>query len=117
MENKFKLDKEKIQTLIEHAGMAPSGGNIQPWKVLVEGETIRIKLDPQRSNNFLDIGYYASFFALGTFTENLCITANELGLKYNIFFPKFTDISSTIVEIVFSGKRSETNLEEKILFE
>ena len=117
MHNDFKLTQEDIQALIEHAGMAPSGGNVQPWKVFVSGNDFDIKLEPSRSNSFLDIGYYASLFAMGAFTENLCITADALGLEYTIAFPTFVDVSSSLVKITFIGKKGKKDAEQKSLFD
>lgn len=87
---------ENIQRLVQAGGRAPSGGNVQPWRV--EARVIRadnqrgsrpkfhidIWLDRQRSDSFLDIERYASLLALGAFAENVAITAPGLGLDYEV---------------------------------
>jgi nitroreductase len=44
------LTASEIAGLCEAGAMAPSGGNAQPWQVVVAGGRLRIGLDPQRSD-------------------------------------------------------------------
>ena len=68
-----------ITTIIEAASRAPSGGNIQPWLVSINDNSIVIKLNSRKLGTILDVSNYGSLFALGSFTLNAIITANHLG--------------------------------------
>lgn len=47
------------QWVVEHAMLAPSGGNCQPWRFYSEGEALHLVHDRQRSINRLDVGHRA----------------------------------------------------------
>lgn len=97
----FKLTDKEIKALIEAGGKAPSGGNVQPWKVNVSCNTLELRLDEKRSTSFLDVGRYASFFALGCFLENLLIAADYLGLKYELKVNEYKNINQPLVVVSF----------------
>lgn len=97
----MKLTQEQIKKLCESGGMAPSGGNIQPWKVEAYDNVLELKLDPVRSSSFLDVGQLASVFSLGSFFENLSITASSLGLSFDTKFQEFKTIDDAVVRIIF----------------
>ncbi len=45
-------DKDKIKEILKLAGSAPSGGNIQPWKVYVLNEESKKELIEKTLHNF-----------------------------------------------------------------
>ncbi len=101
----FKLTISEIEKLCTLGGLAPSGGNMQPWKVLIrERQILELKLDEKRSISFLDIGRLASFLALGAFTENVCIAAETFGLHYNLEFGDLKNIIEPMVKITFLNR-------------
>lgn len=115
--NDFKLTKEEIEKLCIAGSMAPSGGNSQPWLVtVINGNTFELKLDKKRSESFLDVGKYASFFALGCFSENLLIAAEWLGLKYEFKFLGYRGISEALVKIVFTARQNIPRITEDSLY-
>lgn len=105
LENTFSLTKNEIKCLAIKGGMAPSGGNAQPWQIDVNKNLILLKLNQKRTNNFLDIGAYASILALGCFLENITIEADSLGLKYTITNLPFKKINDPLVKITFLGRK------------
>ncbi len=105
----FKLSSKEIEKLCISGGMAPSGGNTQPWKLIIEKNIIFIKLDPTRSESFLDIEHYASFFGVGCFLENIIIEADALGLLYKIELKEFSTIVNPIVVIKFHARGKNRN--------
>lgn len=109
------LNDYEIKTLCESGGLAPSGGNIQPWKVIVRKNSIELKLDPVRATSFIDVGRYASIFSLGSFLENVCITAETLGLKYTVEYSEPDTSNMPCVKIYFLDK--EKNPVEHPLYE
>ncbi|MBK8013487.1 MAG: hypothetical protein IPK13_19295 [Deltaproteobacteria bacterium] len=76
------LDHE-IEQLLDAGARAPSGGNIQPWRVRASPSSLEISLDPIRSDSFIDVGRYASVLAIGAFAENVSICAHSLGLEFD----------------------------------
>lgn len=78
------LSKELIDFFCTAGSFAPSGGNIQPWKVDAYSDYIDISLDPQKSNSILDYQTYASVFSIGSFVENMCIAIEQKKIDNNI---------------------------------
>lgn len=116
VEDKFKLSKREIQKLAEYGGMAPSGGNLQPWKLIFTTQNLEIRIDPNRSNSFLDVGRYASIFALGCLIENISITAESLGLLFEVNYPKYKDVNDTVAKIEFINRRSVNKKNRHVLY-
>jgi nitroreductase len=72
--------RAEITWLVQSAGMAPSGGNDQPWRFAWHaGRTLDCYLDRARSGSFLDYDCCASYLALGAAAENAMIAATALG--------------------------------------
>jgi len=105
MKEDFKLETNEIEKLCEAGAMAPSGGNTQPWKVLIRKNVFEIKLDPKRSDSFIDVGRYASIFSLGCFTENVCIVADYMGIKYELQFIDSKKNNDPFVRISFKSRQ------------
>ena len=108
----FKLTDLEVKTLCQAGAAAPSGGNVQPWKVEIESRNIvNIFIDKSRSGNFLDIGSYASYLAIGSFFENMKIAANYLGLVFKVVYSKSNNLDKPIIKIetIAIMKSGETN--------
>ena len=78
------LTKEHTRALVQAGGAAPSGGNIQPWRVTAGATELEVWLDERRSTSFLDVSRYASVLALGSFAENVAIEARARGLSFSL---------------------------------
>jgi hypothetical protein len=65
--------------LVAHAAMAPSGGNMQPWRFHAEGEQLWLSLDRARAGSLLDVRDRPGHLALGAALENLEIAAAASG--------------------------------------
>lgn len=102
----FVLNRSDIKQLCIAGSKAPSGGNAQPWKVVVRGNILDIVPHPTRSISFLDVGKYATFFALGAFLENLLIQAESMGLQFTTQI-KYKKDASLFVRLVFTGKNNK----------
>ncbi|WP_106400770.1 Rv1355c family protein [Actinocorallia populi] len=62
------------------AGLAPSGGNVQPWSITSDAaDGIRIELDPAASTG-MDIGYRGSAVAVGAALYNARVAAAAYGV-------------------------------------
>ncbi|MGN9908426.1 nitroreductase family protein [Phytohabitans sp. LJ34] len=92
------LTREEIADLCAAGVAAPSGGNAQPWRVTVAGDRLEVGADPARGS-FLDVGGYASAFAVGCFAENVAVAARARGLDHTVAVREGT------VVFTFTGRR------------
>jgi hypothetical protein len=70
--------------ILESGALAPSGDNLQPWKIGWEGDTLRLSVDTSRDQSLYNFQYRASLIAIGAMIENIVITAPEFGLTTQI---------------------------------
>ncbi|MFE6860316.1 Rv1355c family protein [Nocardia sp. NPDC057668] len=68
-----------VDAVLACAQLAPSGGNVQPWKLRREPAAVVIELDPARSSG-MDIGYRGSAVAVGAALYNARAAAAARGL-------------------------------------
>lgn len=102
-----------INQLINHATLAPSGHNTQPWKFLVEDNIIRMYPDFQRSLPVVDPDNHALYISLGCALENLVISAKQDALKSTVeYFPE-----DELEECIRVTLTEESTQKEQELFE
>jgi hypothetical protein len=70
---------EWARYLVAHAAMAPSGGNVQPWRFHVEPARLWLSVDRARERNLLSVERRPAHLALGATLENLDIAAAASG--------------------------------------
>ncbi|MBN7817937.1 Rv1355c family protein [Algoriphagus pacificus] len=79
------IPQNDLRDIIEHANMAPSGGNVQPWHwILDEKSIIHLFHDKTKSDSFLDFLGTGSLIAFGAALENLRLKAAYLGYEIEI---------------------------------
>ena len=100
------LRTEELRELLELGAMAPSGGNVQPWRARATSSSVELFLDSSRSNSLIDVNRCASLMALGSFTENVTIAANRLGLVHDVAVQDEEDPAQLIVRFSFRGRTS-----------
>jgi molybdopterin/thiamine biosynthesis adenylyltransferase len=83
LKGQLELSDNVIETLIEAAASAPSGGNSQPWKFIWRKSIKKLFLffDESRSHSLLDFESKASYLAIGAAAENLVLKAHDLNLE------------------------------------
>ncbi len=84
MENKI------IQQILQAAVQAPSGDNVQPWKIEVSENLTQLKLInlPEKDNSIYNYEQMASYIAHGAAIENIVIASGQLGYKADLeLFP------------------------------
>ena len=79
-----KLTNVELKELIKFGIMAPSGGNIQPWKWCIKDCSLLLLNDPNRSASILNYNNSASFVSFGAATENIVLKAHEMGYEVEI---------------------------------
>lgn len=87
--NRGTREREFIDTLVERATMAPSDGNMQPWRFSWRNEALHVFRDPARSGGQDDeFGGFMALVAVGAALENINITAAAKGRDADIaLFP------------------------------
>lgn len=70
-----------LTTLLEAAGLAPSGDNCQPWRFEVDeaSRTIALTIDPSRDPSPMNAGQRMARIAVGAALENLLRAARRVG--------------------------------------
>jgi hypothetical protein len=101
----FQLTLGELHRLVEAGGMAPSGGNIQPWHVTATDDTLGVRFNLPRATSFLDVGRLASALAAGAFVENVTIAAESLGLRFTLVLGETTDDDAPLAQLRFTGRR------------
>jgi nitroreductase len=97
---------ELARFLVEHAVLAPSGGNSQPWHFYYGDDTLWVVHDRTRSRTLLDGRSNASsvaLLALGAAIENIAVAAARRGYRTNIqAFPR-PDDPRTVAALRFAN--------------
>jgi len=106
-----ELTNSEVKELVKYAIMAPSGGNVQPWKWLFKDRNLMLFNDINRCNSILNYKNTASLISLGAATENLILKAHQMG--YEVEINKFplgieNDIIATFT--FFREKTANTEL-------
>jgi len=78
------LSQLEIEELVKYATMAPSGGNVQPWKWLFKDQTLMLFHDLNRTASILNYKNTASLLSLGAATENLILKAHQMELEIEV---------------------------------
>ena len=82
------LSSEQIEDIVYHACLAPSGGNIQPWKWVYKDGQLALFFTELDNDSLLDFDGNASLIALGAAIENAVLRAQKLGVNVKIdYFP------------------------------
>ncbi|GCD76602.1 hypothetical protein JCM31826_00840 [Thermaurantimonas aggregans] len=100
----IRLSTEEIESLIRAAAVAPSGGNVQPWKWLLFEDTFYLFLNPKRAFSFLDVDHLGSYLALGAALENFETAAKALHLKTHLQFVSNHEFPNLIASIQIVGR-------------
>jgi hypothetical protein len=84
--------------------LAPSGGNCQPWRVVVRGDSIEVELD-RRQTTAMDVEFRASYLAIGAAVLNMRIAAAQRGVLGTVdCFPGGPNVAPVAVFTLGSGR-------------
>ncbi|MFC0448308.1 Rv1355c family protein [Rhodococcus jostii] len=73
------VSHDAVDTVVNAAARAPSGGNIQPWTITADVEGLSISLAPEHTTA-MDVEYRGSYVAVGAALHNARIAASAAGL-------------------------------------
>ncbi len=79
-EHSTPIDPEQARALVDAAILAPSAGNLQPWRFLLDRGRLFVFHDGERGDSALDSGRLIPAVDVGTCLENIQLKAAELGL-------------------------------------
>jgi molybdopterin/thiamine biosynthesis adenylyltransferase len=78
--------RTEIAEDVAHAAVrAPSGGNCQPWRIVMDDTSIQISLSAEESAT-MDVGFRASAVALGAATFNMRVAAAAHSVSSSVSF-------------------------------
>ncbi len=78
------MKKEEIEKIIEAGNHAPSGGNSQPWKFIVENSKLQVVALPGKDHRILNFRNRGTYIAHGALMENIYFASKNFGYE-----PKF----------------------------
>lgn len=105
------LTNDEIEELVKYAIMAPSGGNVQPWKWLFKDKNLMLFNDINRCKSILNYKNTASLISLGAATENLILKAHQMG--YEVELNKFPlGLGNDLIITFKFYKNKSTNTEK-----
>jgi hypothetical protein len=76
-----ELSPEVMEQLVEAGGMAPSAGNMQPWKFMWLNKQLLLLHDISRSRSAFDPDNRIAQIAMGACLENIVLRAHSLALE------------------------------------
>ena len=85
---------------------APSGGNVQPWRIDGSGAEVVIRLAPEHSTT-MDVGLRASAVALGAAVYNARVAAAARGALGQVAYEESGDATPLTARIRFVDGRDE----------
>lgn len=80
----IELTTSEVEEIVKHAIMAPSGGNVQPWKWLYKDKNLLLFNDVNRCVSILNYKNTASLISLGAATQNLILKTHQMGYEVEI---------------------------------
>lgn len=87
--------------LLKAGQQAPSGENIQPWKLNGKKNTIHLQLNPEADLSLFNLKQTASTIACGAVAENISIAASKYNLDAKIKVKTAADDGNLSAEINF----------------
>jgi len=93
------IPEEVINYLLKAGQQAPSGENIQPWKLKNKKNTINMMLNTTADRSLFNLNQTASIIACGAVAENISIAASRYNLNAEIKVESLPDNESLSAEI------------------
>lgn len=96
------MDKGIIEKIIEAGNHAPSGGNSQPWRFIVEHDAIKVIMLPEKEHPVLNFKERGTYIAHGALLENMRIAARSLDYEALFNFLPEPGVSAAVTFRPFS---------------
>ncbi|KOX34202.1 hypothetical protein ADK67_04515 [Saccharothrix sp. NRRL B-16348] len=85
-----------VRYLVDHAVLAPSAGNAQPWHFYWADDRLWVAHDRERGRNLMDPRSRTALLALGAAVENVVVAAAARGLAATVEPFPFGDVVAAI---------------------
>lgn len=114
----FKLDKfdDKLKFLIMYAILAPSSHNTQPWNFLIEGNSILIFPNHQKTLIYADRSNRELYISLGAALANLLIAAAYFNIDFQVEYLSEDDLRDPAAVVSFKESKLKGENSLKTLF-
>lgn len=104
------MSRELAEEFARAAALAPSAGNVQPWRFLLSAGRFFLFHDKDRSRSHWDPDHLMSHIALGACLENIRIVASSKGIPLTID-TKAMSLSDPLVAVIEAGAASAPSQE------
>ncbi|TMQ67437.1 MAG: hypothetical protein E6K78_04880 [Candidatus Eisenbacteria bacterium] len=94
---------ELARALVGAAILAPSNWNSQPWRMEVDGGSIRLLADPTRALPVTDPDRSGMLVSLGAALENMLVTMRAYGLRPTVRYFPAGDSRGPVAEVTWTG--------------
>ena len=91
----MSIEREVLLEILRDACRAPSADNTQPWRFIVESDTIRVINTGDQVESIFNYRQMANHVSLGACIENLCVSAEGHGFQVDLTL--FPDPSNRLV--------------------
>jgi len=91
-----------VDEMVTAACLAPSGGNVQPWKWVYNNGRLFLFHDIHFSYSLLDYNNYGSYVGLGAAIENLDLKARSMGYSIKVEYFPIKDNDNLVAAIALS---------------
>ena len=78
--------EEQLRFLLRYAALAPSARNAQPWRLAVDGGTVRLRADLAHWHPVADPDQRELYLSLGCALENLLVAAEHFGFRHAVAY-------------------------------
>lgn len=79
-----EITRDDIARLVELGTLAPSGGNVQPWRFVARGHEVRCFVDSALKDTLLDFERTGTYVAMGAAVENMTLAAGAAGFECDV---------------------------------
>jgi nitroreductase/molybdopterin/thiamine biosynthesis adenylyltransferase len=96
------ITREDVRKVVSFGTLAPSGGNVQPWRFVAKKGRVRCFVVPSASRTLTNFGDFASYAAVGAAVENMDVAARALGLAASVKIGPDPDEREAICDVTLS---------------
>lgn len=108
---------DKLRFLLHYAILAPSSHNTQPWKFMVNENTVRIFIDQNRWLKIADADQRELHISIGCTLENFLIAAEHFGFEYEVtYFPKRENAALAVSVALLPNGQPEASGKREIFY-
>ncbi|OHA18117.1 MAG: hypothetical protein A2836_02930, partial [Candidatus Taylorbacteria bacterium RIFCSPHIGHO2_01_FULL_45_63] len=101
--------QDNLRKIIADGILAPSGENCQPWKFVIDKNTVKIFNVPTADQSLYNFKQRGSYVAEGALIENMVLSAEERGYKAEVSIFPAAGTLDLVATITFAPSVSQKN--------